>query len=54
MEISEANTIFCEAVDVGRFDLAAECSHIGKAQIIGNDDEEVRPFTLNRRRHGSG
>lgn len=41
MEIRKADAIPCDAVDVGRADLTAKATDIGKAQIVGDDDEEV-------------
>lgn len=45
VEIREPQPLICDLVDVGRADLAAEAAHVGEAQVIGNDDEEVRSFT---------
>lgn len=44
MEISKAQSLLCDPVNVGSADLAAEAAHIGEAEIIGDDDEEVGAF----------
>lgn len=42
MEIRKANAILCNTVDVGSADLTAKATDIGKAQIVGDNDEEIR------------
>lgn len=44
MKVGKAQTVFCDLVNVGSANLAAEAAHIGEAEIIGNDDEEVGAF----------
>lgn len=42
MEICETQTFLCDLINVGGANLAAEATHVGEAEIIGDDDQEVR------------
>ena len=41
MEAGEPEAAFCERIEVGGADLAAKGTKIGKAEVVGNDDEDV-------------
>lgn len=41
MEIGEAQALFCDLINVWSANLAAKAAHVGEAEIIGHDDEEV-------------
>ncbi len=34
--------LLCQLVDIRRADLSTKAAAVGEAQIIGNDDQEVR------------
>lgn len=44
VKVCKAQSLLCDLVNVGSANLAAEAAHIGEAEIIGNDDEEVGTF----------
>lgn len=44
MKVGKAQTLLCDLVNVGSANLAAEAAHVGEAEIIGDDDEEVGAF----------
>ena len=42
VEMGEAHAFFGEGVEVGRADFAAEAADIGVAEIVGEEDDDVR------------
>jgi hypothetical protein len=42
VEARQPQSLIRERIKVRRFDLAAECADVGEAQVVGDDDEEVR------------
>jgi hypothetical protein len=46
VEVREAHAVPGQRVDVGRLDLAAERADVGVAQVVAEDDDDVRPLRL--------
>ena len=44
MEVGQAQPLTGQCVEVGGINLAAIAAEIAVAQIIGHDDQKVRPF----------
>ena len=42
VEVGEAHAVLCQGVEVRRANLAAERAHVGKAHVVGEDDDDVR------------
>lgn len=44
MHVRQADAAIGQSVEVGRSDLAAEGAEVGPAQIVRDDEKEVRPL----------
>lgn len=44
MEVAKADAIIGKTVDVGRTDLTAKAADVREAQVVRDDDEEVRTW----------
>jgi hypothetical protein len=42
VEVRKAHTLAGEGIQVRRLDLAAEHTHVGKSQVVTEDDDDVR------------
>lgn len=49
MEIGKSQTFLCDLIDMGGANLASKTAHVGEAEIVGDDNEEVGAFS-----HGEG
>jgi hypothetical protein len=45
MEIRKSHALLSYLIDVRRADLAAKAANVGEAQIISDNNEEIRSFT---------
>lgn len=44
MKVSESGSSIGKSVDIGGPDLSAVCTHVRKAKVVRDDDEEVWAF----------
>ena len=44
MEVAKPDSIIGKTVDVGRADLTAKAADVRKAQVVRDDDEEIRAW----------
>lgn len=44
VEIGESQTFLCDLIDIWGANLASKTAHIGEAEIVGDDNEEVGAF----------
>lgn len=42
--VAQALVIFGEGIDVGGLDLRSEAAAIAEAEVVCDDDQEIRPF----------
>jgi hypothetical protein len=45
VEIGESQTFLCDLIDIGGANLASKTAHVGEAEIVGDDNEEVGAFS---------
>ena len=52
MEVGQPQPVAGNCIEGGGVDLAAEGADVGEAEVVGDNDEEVRPAISSGRRRG--